>query len=343
MRKTVAVVSVLAIMVIYSETAFAGFECQGGDTYYGYSTPGTCPNHWNTFVGAGAGHFASSGSYNSYFGSEAGASFSGATGSFNAFVGNNAGVNNTAGGSNSFLGSSTGYYNTSGNGNIFVGFEAGHENLDGSFNTCIGYWAGRSNQSGSYNVFLGHNAGYYQLGSNKLYIDSCPTGNCVTPLIYGEFDNKLVTINGSLTMSAVLTPSDIRYKKDVEPLTSSLDRVTRLKGVSYLWKTDEHPGRGFGKGKQIGLIAQDVEKVLPELVTTDDKGYKSISYEKLVPVLVEAIKEQQLIVVQQKTALEQKSRMVDEQKQLLEALAVKLEKLEAEVSKLKNRDITALK
>ena len=343
MRKTVAVVLVLAIVVIYSGTAFAGFECQGGDTYYGYSTPGTCPNHWNTFVGAGAGYFASSGTNNSYFGSEAGASSTGATGSFNTFMGDHAGVNNTSGGSNNFSGFSAGYSNTTGNGNNFIGYQAGHENLDGAFNTCIGYWAGFSNQSGSYNVFLGHNAGYYQTGSNKLYIDSCPTGNCVTPLIYGEFDNKTVTINGSLTMSAVLTPSDIRYKKDVEPLTSSLDKVTRLKGVSYLWKTDEHPGRGFGKGKQIGLIAQDVEKVVPELVTTDDKGYKSISYDKLVPVLVEAIKEQQLIVVQQRTVLEQKSRMVDEQKQLLEALAVKIEKLETEVGKLKNRGVTALK
>ena len=349
MRKTVAVsvAVVVVIMVIYSGTAFAGWECSSGDTYYGYSTPqtGLCPNpgHWNTFVGGGAGHFASLGSNNSYFGAEAGSSFSGATGSSNTFVGAYAGVNNAAGGSNSFFGSSAGYSNTTGNGNVIVGYQAGHENLDGSYNTYIGYWAGL-NSLGSHNVFLGNVAGYSLNGSNKLYIDSCPSGvNCVTPLIYGEFDNRIVVINGSLTMSAVLTPSDIRYKKDVEPLTSSLDRVTRLKGVSYSWKTDEHPSRGFGKGKQIGLIAQDVEKVVPELVTTDDKGYKSISYDKLVPVLVEAIKEQNLIVVQQKTALDEKSKIVDEQQQLLAALAVKLEKLEAEVIKLKNRDITALK
>lgn len=64
-----------------------------------------------------------------------------------------------------------------------------------------------------------------------------------------------------------------------------------LQGVNYYWKTKEFPDLKFTDDKQIGLIAQDTEKVIPEIVTTDNNGYKGISYEKLTPVLVEAIKE----------------------------------------------------
>jgi hypothetical protein len=112
-------------------------------------------------------------------------------------------------------------------------------------------------------------------------------------LIYGEFDNDRVVINGTLTATTFLTFSDERWKKNVEPLASALNKVMHLQGVSYDWKADEYPDRGFAKDRQIGLIAQEVEKVIPELVQTDGNGYKAVSYEKLVPVLVEAMKEQQ--------------------------------------------------
>jgi len=59
----------------------------------------------------------------------------------------------------------------------------------------------------------------------------------------------------------------------------------------------------LGKGRDIGLIAQDVEAIIPELVYTDSKGYKSLSYDKIVPVLVEAIKEQQKISDEQHTTI----------------------------------------
>ena len=66
-----------------------------------------------------------------------------------------------------------------------------------------------------------------------------------------------------------------------------------LRGVQFEWNLEEYPDNGFREGKQIGLIAQEVEEVLPELVRTDNDGYKSLEYEKITAVLVEAIKEQQ--------------------------------------------------
>ena len=63
--------------------------------------------------------------------------------------------------------------------------------------------------------------------------------------------------------------------------------------MTFAWNRQAFPDRGFPAGKQIGFIAQEVERSLPELVDTDDKGYKTIAYTKLIPILVEAIKSQQ--------------------------------------------------
>lgn len=75
------------------------------------------------------------------------------------------------------------------------------------------------------------------------------------------------------------------------PLEDSLNKIVKLQGVNYEWNTEKYPTQGFSAGKQIGLIAQDVEKVIPELVHTDNDGYKSVSYEKITTVLIEAVKE----------------------------------------------------
>ena len=66
-----------------------------------------------------------------------------------------------------------------------------------------------------------------------------------------------------------------------------------MQGVRFDWKKDEFKDKNFDSGRQVGLIAQDVEKVLPEIVKTDTAGYKSVAYDKLTAILVEALKEQQ--------------------------------------------------
>jgi len=65
----------------------------------------------------------------------------------------------------------------------------------------------------------------------------------------------------------------------------------KLQGVRYNWKKNDYPEMGFPEGEQIGLIAQDVEAVLPEMVHEGNDGYKSIDYARLTAVLVEAVKE----------------------------------------------------
>ena len=85
--------------------------------------------------------------------------------------------------------------------------------------------------------------------------------------------------------------SDERFKKNIKPLKNSLDNVLKLDGVTYDWKINEFPNEKFPNVKQNGLIAQDVEKVFPNLVETRADGYKQVDYVMLVPSLIESIKE----------------------------------------------------
>jgi Chaperone of endosialidase len=95
------------------------------------------------------------------------------------------------------------------------------------------------------------------------------------------------TFNGDVSAPAFLYSSDKTLKKGIETLTESLSKVLGLRGVSFQWKSD---GR-----KDIGLIAQEVEKVVPEAVHTNSStGLKSVEYGNIVGLLIEAVKAQQV-------------------------------------------------
>jgi hypothetical protein len=85
--------------------------------------------------------------------------------------------------------------------------------------------------------------------------------------------------------------SDRRLKKNITPFGPMLDKVTALQPVHYFWRASEFPERHFGNSRSYGLIAQDVEQVLPELVATDSDGYKAVDYSKLPLLTIEAVKE----------------------------------------------------
>lgn len=84
--------------------------------------------------------------------------------------------------------------------------------------------------------------------------------------------------------------SDARLKEQIEPITGALEKVCALRGVSFNWRPEIGVARGLGTGRQLGLLGQEVEAVLPELVMTDGEGHKNVEYANLVAVLVEAIK-----------------------------------------------------
>ncbi len=89
----------------------------------------------------------------------------------------------------------------------------------------------------------------------------------------------------------VFAGSDVRFKENVEPLENSIDKIMALTAMKYDYNTASFPNKNFSNRKQIGLMAQSVEKVLPELVATDKDGYKAINYAHLTPVLADAVKQ----------------------------------------------------
>lgn len=95
-----------------------------------------------------------------------------------------------------------------------------------------------------------------------------------------------VRVEGDIEYTGVLNDvSDIRLKENITPLKNGIEKISRLKAIYFNNKGESSDNR------EVGVIAQDVEKVLPELVLTNKKGFKSVDYTKLSPVLIEAVKE----------------------------------------------------
>jgi hypothetical protein len=121
-----------------------------------------------------------------------------------------------------------------------------------------------------------------------------------------------------------LTPSDARYKTNIISLTNMLDKVMELRTVRYDLKTEAPSETGISR--HIGFIAQELEQQFPEFVVTNANGYKSIAYDQLTPVLVEAIKEQQ-----------QEIETLKSENDKLNSLMDKLSKIEARLKLLENK------
>ena len=107
------------------------------------------------------------------------------------------------------------------------------------------------------------------------------------------------TTQGEIRASNEVTAyygSDIAMKKNLTPISNPLDKVLSLSGYDFKWRAKVLRDRGGEDGyyvreKDVGIIAQEVEKVCPEIVATREDGHKAVKYEKLVPLLIESIKE----------------------------------------------------
>ena len=103
-------------------------------------------------------------------------------------------------------------------------------------------------------------------------------------MVAGTFHSHgAITSNGDIT---AFNSSDERLKDDIKLIPDALGKVEAINGVTFVWndKSDK-------EGNDVGVLAQQVEEVLPEVVVTRDDGYKAVRYDKVIPLLVEAIKE----------------------------------------------------
>jgi len=234
---------------------------------------------------------------------------------------NNTGNDNTANGEAAL------YSNTAGSGNTASGSQALFFTTTGNYNTAVGEIAGSYNSTGSYNTFLGFGA---DVGSgnpsNGTAVGACVLLSSSNTLVLGapagggiRNCSGLITAN-TLVGVDVSNPTNIltvlqggghaiadgwdvyssrRWKSDIRPLEGALGKVERLRGVEYTYTAD-------GK-RDIGMIAEEVGRVVPEVVSYEENGKdaRGIDYARLTALLVEAVKQQQAEIVQQRKQIDQ--------------------------------------
>ena len=275
----------------------------------------------NILIGVGAGSSLSSGDYNTFIGQESGY-FSTSDG--NTFVGSNAGYFNTSGFNNTFVGRAAGQSNDTGYLNSAFGQSSGLSNTSGDYNVYLGASAGSSNQTGNSNIYLGGNTGLSANASFKIIIGSGdPFGNVFDSpdttkdiqlaigvrtdsneskywLVGNENFNvgigttnptvKLdvlgnVRVVGVVTATDFNSSSDAALKNNVRTIEDPLAKVMSIRGVNFEWKESGQ--------SSAGVLAQEIEKIMPELVNESNDGIKSVNYNGLIGLLIEVVKEQQ--------------------------------------------------
>ncbi len=320
------------------------------------NTTGTMNNGFGGFALAGN----TTGSYN--LGMGYGALSANTAGFYNSSVGDHALTANTTGTGNSAIGSqalttnATGYYNsalgyfalklTTGSNNIGVGYNAGSAITTGSNNVYIGSFTGAGSETLSNHIIFSDGSGVERIRVTN-------TGNMgigtTTPSYKLDVQGGDINASGSVRAATVALSSDRRWKRNISPLKNSIKKITQINGVSYDWAIDDYPEKHFTDRKQIGVIAQDVQAVFPELVLEDKQGFLSVNYPALIAPLIEAIKEQELQISANlqmfKTMqgeFEELKLMAKDNKRELASVKTKVEKLEIE-SANKSKEILDLK
>jgi len=263
--------------------------------------------------------------------------FNNVSGDFNTATGVNAllsntGNNNTADGADALQNNTTGFQN------VASGAVALFSNMSGHDNTASGFQALLNNTTGSNNIALGARAGSnLTTGSNNIDIGAAGSGNEANTIRIGKTGTQqrafIAGISGKIVpngVGVIINPSgqlgtiqsSARFKDDVKPMDKASEAILALKPVSFRYKEELDPD----KIPQFGLIAEEVEKVDPDLVVRDEDGkVSSVRYEAVNAMLLnEFLKEHHKNEEQQATIARQ-------QKQI-EALTAGLQKVSAQLA-----------
>ena len=134
-------------------------------------------------------------------------------------------------------------------------------------------------------------------GSSQITLSSTTGGSTSSNVRFGSLGIGMEASGTSGRIDAAndvvaFSTSDIRLKENIVPIPNALDKISKISGNTYDWKVELKDVHGY-EGNDVGVIAQEVEAVLPQLVQDRDNGYKAVKYDKLVALLIEGIKEQQ--------------------------------------------------
>jgi hypothetical protein len=286
----------------------------------------------NTAIGANALRKNTTGNYNMAGGFMA--LHENTTGEFNTATGAGALLSNTAD-ENTATGAAALLSNTTGGFNTAAGSAALFRNTTGAHNTANGFETLSSNTTGSDNVALGFLAGFNQtVGNNNIYIGSNILGvagennSCYIASIFGQTsaDGIPVLVNSDHKLGTAT--SSARFKRDIHDMDKASEALFALRPVAFRYKEEIDPA-GIS---QLGLVAEEVEKVNPDLVVRDREGKPySVRYDQVNAMLLnEFLKEHRKVEQQEATISQQR-------KDFEAAIAQQRKDFEAAVTELKRQ------
>jgi hypothetical protein len=291
----------------------------------------------NTATGAGALFSHSTGNGNTANGTFA--LFSDVSGQLNTAMGAGALFSNIGGpfpGSfNTAVGASALFSNTGGD-NTAIGAGALVDNVDGNDNTAVGLNALGNNISGSNNVALGRNAGISQnTGSNNIYVGTLIDGvagendSCYVGSIFGQTSSGGIPVLINANHKLGTTTSSKRFKEEIKPMGAASEALFSLKPVTFHYKKEIDPAGT----SQLGLVAEDVEKVNRDLVVRDKEGKPySVRYDQVNAMLLNEFLKEHRAFVEEQQKVEQQQKEIDalkaelkEQRSLIQKVSDKVE------------------
>lgn len=156
------------------------------------------------------------------------------------------------------------------------------------------YWSGTTWESVSSNIYTADGSITTPLaarnvdlnGKNLVFSGTGSVGIGTAPSASAKLD-----VAGTVKASAIDYNSDERLKQNITSIQSSSELLSKLRPVSYFWN-EKGKKKGGNAQLQYGLIAQEVEKILPNIVNTDNEGYKSVNYNEIIPLLLQTVQEQ---------------------------------------------------
>ena len=250
------------------------------------------------------------------------------TGKFNTAIGagtliGNTADQNTATGAGALFNTSTGANNTA-NG-VFALFY----NLDGGDNTAIGIAALVNNTTGSNNVALGSGAGASTTtGSNNVYIGAGMQGAagesdaCYIKSIFSQTSATGIPVFINSNNKLGTTTSSRRFKEEIKPMAKASEALLALKPVTFRYKKEIDPA-GIS---QFGLVAEDVEKVNPDLVVRDQEGTPyTVRYEAVNAMLLNEFLKEHRKVEEQGATIAKQQKQIDALTAGLQKVNVRLE------------------
>jgi hypothetical protein len=265
----------------------------------------------NTAVGYQAAYANTTGSVNVAMGVTA--LYTNTTGRDIAAVGASALLSNTTGSYNTAFGSSALEKNTTASTNTAVGYQAGYNHTTGGDSVFLGWQAGKGVTTGANNICIGSNSGNYitaiTTGGQCIYLGTYTTASSSSvtyEIVVGYaasgkgantgFINSLSTYNGANT-TTWNTTSDQRLKKNIVDNTDGLDIINKIQVRNFEYRLPEEitevPQEQAIKkqGVQLGVIAQELQQILPECVKTESTGVMTVDADNLTWYLVNAVKE----------------------------------------------------